>query len=161
MPASSRLPELGARGEGWLALQLALFGLIAGSGFLGIYWPEPVAGLLTVVGLVIGALGIALLLLAGLSLGSVVSPFPRPRARGRLVQRGVYRVVRHPIYGALSLIALGWSLFESPLGLIPTAALAVFFDLKARREEAWLEQLYPDYRAYTLRTRRRFVPWVY
>ena len=31
----SRLPELGRRGEGWVALQLLLFAAIAGCGFVG------------------------------------------------------------------------------------------------------------------------------
>ncbi len=65
------------------------------------------------------------------------------------------------VYGAVLLIALGWSLVESPLGLLPTAALAVVFDLKARVEEAWLEERFPGYSQYRDRTPRRFVPGVY
>jgi protein-S-isoprenylcysteine O-methyltransferase Ste14 len=138
-----------------------LLGLVAGSGFLGVYWPESVAGVLVVVGLIVGAAGLALLLIAGVSLGPAFSPLPRPSERGRLNVHGVYRRVRHPIYGGVLLIALGWSLAESPLGLIPTAALVVVLDLKARVEEDWLEQRYPEYGPYRKRTPRRFVPWVF
>jgi hypothetical protein len=42
------------------------------------------------------------------------------------------------------LIGLGWSLVDAPLGLVPTALLAVLFDLKARPEEAWLIGRFPD-----------------
>jgi len=69
--------------------------------------------------------------------------------------------VRHPVYGGAILVGLGWSLAAAPLGLAPTALLAVLFDLKARREEAWLIERFPDYAVYRLRTRWRFVPWLY
>ena len=59
------------------------------------------------------------------------------------------------------MIGLGWSLAEAPLGLAPTALLATLFDLKARREEAWLIERFPTYAAYRAGTPRRFVPWLY
>jgi protein-S-isoprenylcysteine O-methyltransferase Ste14 len=161
MPGSSRLPDLGPRGEGWFAIQLALLGAIAGLAFVSIYWPESAADELTVIGIILMAAGIVLFLVGVASLGPALSPFPRPASGGTLVERGIYRAVRHPLYGALILIALGWSLAESPLALIPTALLALFLDLKARREEEWLEERYPDYRGYSERTSRRFVPWIY
>ena len=161
MPGSSRLPDLGPRGEGWFAIQLLLFAAIIGLAFVSVYWPESAADELTVIGIITMVGGLVLFVLGLVSAGAALSPFPRPRDEGTLVDRGVYRAVRHPLYGAILLIALGWSLAESPLALLPTAALAVFLDLKARREEAWLEERYADYRGYSKRTPRRFVPWVY
>lgn len=38
--------------------------------------------------------------------------------------------------------------------------LAVFFDAKARREETWLRQQFPEYANYQLRV-RRFLPGIY
>jgi protein-S-isoprenylcysteine O-methyltransferase Ste14 len=160
-PGSSRLPDLGPRGEGWFAVQLALIGAIVGLAFARVYWPESAADELTVVGIVAIVVGVALFVAGVVSLGPALTPFPRPSDRGGLVDRGVYRIVRHPLYGGVILIALGWSLAESPLALAPTAVLAGFLDLKARREEAWLEERYADYRAYADRTRHRFVPWLY
>jgi hypothetical protein len=55
---------------------------------------------------------------------------------------------------------LGWSLVDATLGLIPTALLAVLFDLKARRGEVWLIER-PQYAAYRARTPRRFVLCLY
>ena len=163
MPASSRLPELGPHGEGWFALQFALMALVGLSALTKVYWPDAVAGTLTVVGLVVIALGILLLLAAGASLVTVraMSALPRPRSGSTVAQTGVYRIVRHPVYGAVLLIALGWSLVESPLGLIPAAVLALVFDLKARLEEAWLEERDDRYAAYRTTTPRRFVPGLY
>ena len=36
----------------------------------------------------------------------------------------------------------------------------VFFTLKSRREEAWLQERFDGYAAYRART-RRLIPWVY
>jgi protein-S-isoprenylcysteine O-methyltransferase Ste14 len=51
-------------------------------------------------------------------------------------------------------------LTASPLTLTLTVALALFFDLKSRREEAWLVERYVGYQTYMTRT-CRFVPWLY
>src|SRR5439155_388289 len=160
MPSVSRLPELGPHGEGWVVLQLLLGAAIAGSGFVGVYWPESLASFFAVLGLLLAVVGALLVVLGVLSLGRSFTPLPRPRARTRLRQGGIFRLVRHPVYGGVILIGLG-SLADAPLGLVPTALLAVLFDLKARREEAWLIQRFPEYEAYRARTPRRFVPWLY
>jgi protein-S-isoprenylcysteine O-methyltransferase Ste14 len=157
------LPRLGRRGEGWFALQVALMVLIGLSALTGVYWPDSAAGVLVVVGLVLVVAGLVLLVLAGISLllARSTTVFPRPREQAVLADSGVYRHVRHPVYGAVLLLAVGWSLADSPLGLIPTALLAVVFDLKARVEEAWLQERLSGYAGYRERTRRRFVPGVY
>jgi protein-S-isoprenylcysteine O-methyltransferase Ste14 len=135
--------------------------VIVGTAFTGIYWPDSVTGGVAIAGAIVLLGGAVLLLFAVLSIRSAFSPLPRPRPHGRLAQHGAYRIVRHPIYGALLLLAIGWSFAESPLGLIPTALLAVVFDLKARLEETWLEEKSPEYAQYRVRTPRRFVPGVY
>lgn len=137
--------------------------LVGVSALTGVYWPESVAGVFVVIGLVLILAGFVLLAAAGISLllARSTTVFPRPREGAMLADTGVYRQVRHPVYGAVLLIALGWSLVESPLGLLPTAALAVVFDLKARVEEAWLEERFPGYSQYRERTPRRFVPGLY
>lgn len=48
--------------------------------------------------------------------------------------------MRHPIYSGLTLAAAGWSLmWSSVAALFAALALLGFFDVKARREERWLE----------------------
>jgi protein-S-isoprenylcysteine O-methyltransferase Ste14 len=69
--------------------------------------------------------------------------------------------VRHPIYLGVLLSALGWALLKASVVALGLAiGLAVLLDLKARREEAWLDERYPDYADYARRT-RRFVPGIY
>src|SRR6266566_960876 len=161
MPSADRLPELGPRGEGWLVLQLLLGAAIAGCGFVGVYWPGSADSFLGILGLLIAVAGALLVVLGLLSLGRSFTPLPRPRARTRLRQTGIFRLVRHPIYGGAILIGLGWSLADAPLGLVPTALLALLIDLKARREETWLTERFPEYALYRARTPRRFVPGLY
>jgi protein-S-isoprenylcysteine O-methyltransferase Ste14 len=105
-------------------------------------------------GLVIFGLGIA-------ALGSSLSPLPAPMSTGVLVDRGLYRFVRHPIYTGLVLAAGGGSIYAvSPLALGLTALLAVVLDLKSRREEVWLRERYAGYAVYAERT-KRFIPGLY
>ena len=142
-------------------LQLLLGAAIAGGGFVGVYWPGSVESFFGVLGLLLAVVGAFLVVLGVLSLGSSFTPLPRPRARTRLREGGIFRFVRHPVYGGAILLALGWSLADAPLGLVPTALLAVLIDLKARREETWLIERFPEYALYRARTPRRFVPWLY
>lgn len=137
--------------------------LVGLSPLTGVYWPDAVAGVFVVVGLALILAALVLLALAGFSLllARSTTVFPRPREGAVLAETGVYRRVRHPVYGGVLLLAVGWSLAESPLGLIPTALLAFVFDLKARVEEAWLEERLPGYARYQQRTPRRFIPGIY
>jgi len=96
-----------------------------------------------------------------LDLRENLTPFPKPLPGANLVDTGAYGLVRHPIYGGLILGGAGWSLFmASPLALFLALMLAVFFDLKSRREELWLAEQFAEYEAYRSRT-RRMLPWVY
>ncbi len=80
----------------------------------------------------------------------------------QLATGGPFRVLRHPIYMGLNLLALGSAIW------VPTAIMwaafvlmAIGSDLRARAEETLLEQAFGSrYREYCART-RRFVPGVY
>lgn len=106
-------------------------------------------------------LGLALAVAAGVRLGRLLTPFPRPRPGGRLVTDGVYRHVRHPIYGGALLLAVGWSLAQASLAAAgATVLLWLLLEVKSRYEERALAAAYPDYPAYAAAT-RRFLPLVY
>jgi protein-S-isoprenylcysteine O-methyltransferase Ste14 len=156
------LPSLGPRGEGWVVVQIVLLPLVALSGLVGgPAWDGPFALVTSLAGLVLMVGGAALLGRGLLDLGSNLTPVPYPRDDSHLVQSGVYAHVRHPIYGGLITTSFGWGLVAaSPLTLLLAAGLALFFQLKSLREEAWLGTRYGGYGAYMTRT-RRFLPWVY
>ena len=102
--------------------------------------------------------------LAGLglvTLGESLTPFPAPRSEGSLVERGVYRLVRHPIYGGICLGSAGLSLFDgSPLGLWCSAGLTLYLWAKAGHEERRLMSHFSDYAGYRTRVTRRLIPWL-
>jgi protein-S-isoprenylcysteine O-methyltransferase Ste14 len=160
--SSTRLPDLGPRGEGWFAIQVGLLVMVFLAGLLaGDAWSGAAAELSRLAGLLLFVAGgvLAAWGLAGLGLG--LSPLPRPREGSALVESGAYGLVRHPIYGGLIIGSLGFGLLTaSLLALLLAALLAAFLDLKARREEAWLLDHHAGYAAYLART-RRLLPWLY
>ncbi len=106
--------------------------------------------------LVVLIVGVALLLMgAGVALAGVLAlrrnltPFPKPGARAQLVRNGIYAVIRHPLYSSVMSVAVGWALvWQSWPGLLAAACLIPFFLAKARREERWLREVFPEYADY-------------
>jgi protein-S-isoprenylcysteine O-methyltransferase Ste14 len=157
------LPDLGPRGEGWVAIQLALLAVIAiagpltgalGGGALG----GPLGIVATLAGVALLGAGGALAVRGIIDLRDALTPLPHPRDDAQLVEDGVYARARHPIYGGLIIGAIGWSvLWLSPTTLLLAGGLAVFFRLKSAREERWLIERFPGYAAYRQRT-HRFLP---
>ena len=162
----SRIPSLGPRGEGWVILQVVCFGLLAGAISAAPHesiTDEAAVETRKVVGYLIGIIGATLL---GAGIGELrraraFTALPLPNATGTLIQRGPYRLVRHPIYGGLILGALGLAVITPWIGtFIVVVMLTVVLDLKRRREEVWLLDRYPGYAAYRLRT-RALLPFLY
>ncbi len=127
-------------------------------------WPLSSRLALTIKGWTIALAG---LVLFGLGVaahrGSVtVTPLPRPRTPVRIVENGAYRFARHPMYGGLILLAVGFSLARASFAaLVLSLALTILFDRKANVEEHWLTRLAPEYADYRERVRRRFIPYLF
>ena len=125
-------------------------------------WPLSERLALTTVGWAIALAGLVLFGLGVAAHRGSVTPLPRPRTPVRIVDSGAYRFARHPIYGGLVLLAVGFSIARvSLVALGLSVALAVLFDRKANVEERWLARLAPEYAAYRERVRRRFVPYLF
>ena len=80
----------------------------------------------------------------------------------QLATGGPFRILRHPIYMGLNLLALGSALWV-PTAIVWAAfvLMAIGSDLRARAEETVLKQAFgPSYREYCART-RRFIPGIY
>jgi protein-S-isoprenylcysteine O-methyltransferase Ste14 len=107
--------------------------------------------------------------LASLALGGLgshhirdyLTPLPYPVDHSQLVQHGVYSLVRHPLYASLLSAALAWTLYSLSLShLLMLVVGFLFFDVKARKEEAWLAERHPEYLDYAARV-RKFIPGLY
>lgn len=153
-----RLPTLGARGEGWVLIQSALLSAVIAAGIFGASWPERARYARLAAAATLGAVGTFLVVAGSVSLGRQLTPMPRPHARSVLKQTGIYARVRHPIYGGVILTAFAWSFLMSPWALIPSATVPILFNLKAKLEEEWLAERFPEYPNYARRVRHRFVP---
>jgi protein-S-isoprenylcysteine O-methyltransferase Ste14 len=124
-------------------------------------WPLWVGAPSRAIGIVLVAAGVALFVGGIRGLGPNLTPFPAPRPDTRLVDRGAYRVVRHPIYAGAVAFAFGWALvIHGWLTLVYAALLFAFFDLKAAREEGWLMARFPEYATYRKRV-RKLIPYLY
>lgn len=158
----TRIPSLGPRGEGWVLIQVVLFWLIVAAGVgLGGAWSEEARPLATAIGVLLAIAGLALASKGLVDLRGALTPLPHPRDGAELVETGVFRHVRHPVYGGLVIASIGWALVTaSPAALALAFVLLAFFRLKSAREEAWLRDRFPGYEAYASRT-RRMIPLVY
>jgi protein-S-isoprenylcysteine O-methyltransferase Ste14 len=80
----------------------------------------------------------------------------------QLATGGPFRLMRHPIYSALNLLALGTAIWiPTPIVWIGFVLMVIGSDLRGRSEEALLLRTFGDvYRDYSRRT-RRFIPGVY
>jgi protein-S-isoprenylcysteine O-methyltransferase Ste14 len=153
----------------WVWGQLALIGLVAlvapvlprhvnlgqADYLLNRVDPWPIRGL----GILLAGAGVALSVWGVRSLGPSLTPGVEPLPNAPLITRGAYAHLRHPIYAGMVLLLAGYALAWSnwTLTLIVGIVALLYFDAKARAEERWLMERYPEYRRYALHVRRRLL----
>lgn len=139
-------------GEWWLLAQLILIGALALPPVAAATlprWPGP----LRLLGAITLVVGLGLVLQAFRDLGPSLTPLPDPMPGAALRTEGAYRRCRHPLYQALLLAGLGWTLLLGSLQhLLLLGLLAGVLAGKARREEAQLTRQHPAYAAYAATT---------
>jgi protein-S-isoprenylcysteine O-methyltransferase Ste14 len=124
----------------------------------GTDWPTP----LWLTALAAGAVyaGWLILIVSLFNLGRSLTAHPVPLERAKLKTTGLYAVVRHPIYLGLLLIGFATSIGSASIRkVIFFVALAALLNFKARFEEKFLLQKYPEYAVYAARV-GRLVPFV-
>ncbi len=89
------------------------------------------------------------------------SVMPEPVSHGTLIRTGPYAYIRHPMYSAVLICAVGAVLAHGQwYRLLYLLVLAAVLYLKVRREEALLTQTYSDYANYQKET-AAIIPFVY
>lgn len=150
----------GDRGEYWLLAQLGLLAALV----LVPRWPSPIAGdwiaWRWAIAIPLLSVGAALAIAGLQSLGDSLTPLPAPHATATLVQSGIYAWIRHPLYSGLMTGSIGWAiaLWSLSQGAIALVLIGVLIG-KARFEERWLRDRYPDYADYQARV-KAFLPGI-
>jgi protein-S-isoprenylcysteine O-methyltransferase Ste14 len=127
------------------------WGAIRGSNLAAAAW----------IGIMLCAIGMVFAIWSRRTLGDDWSQDVEIKQGHRLVLRGPYSLVRHPIYTSHLLIALGSAItFGSWLGYAAVVSFFVGFRVKLVQEEELLLRSFPDeYPKYRARV-KAMVPWV-
>jgi len=165
MKPPSTVARYGRRGELLVALQfILLFVFLFAPAWNPWLTQDLMTGTASVRRVALAICGRVALALGGLgvlNLGRNLTPLPYPVAHNQLVTKGVYGLVRHPLYSSQLFAAFGWVCHTLSLGHLILLVLGfLFFDYKAGLEEGWLAQRHPDYADYARRV-SKLVPWVY
>ncbi len=115
---------------------------------------------LRIANLSISIIGLIIILFAFLQLNKNLTPFPTPIESGTLIQAGLYKYIRHPIYTGIIIFSVFFGIFnESIWNIFIGFALFILFYFKSKYEESLLKKQYKDYDNYTKKT-GRFFPFI-
>ena len=124
---------------------------------------RPPGIVISIFGLVLFAAGWTLIT-AAVRANAFAAPVVRHQEeRGqRVIDRGPYRFVRHPMYSAVIPLLVGMSLWlGSFAGAIVAIVPTVLIGIRAMLEERFLRRELPGYAEYITRTRFRMIPYVW
>lgn len=108
-------------------------------------------------GFLVAVIGLLVIVFAVLQLNNNLTAFPTPKEEGTLIQTGLYKFVRHPIYSGIILGAIGLGCFLGSGWKIGIGfGLWLLFYFKSSYEERLLANHYPDYEAYKENSSRFF-----
>lgn len=144
-------------GDPWVWGQFALIAaVILGARPLARLLPGQAGAWAGIAGYLLLALGLAVLLRGAADLGRNLTPTTEPVPESQLVERGIYGLVRHPMYFGLCLLfaAVGLVARNWLVALLCFAAGVAYFEGKARTEERKLLLRHPRYREYAARVPR-------
>jgi protein-S-isoprenylcysteine O-methyltransferase Ste14 len=147
-------PKLISRRTGWawVACQfLLLAALVLSPASPALHAPQKIDWIIFASGLIIFVAAYA-------ALGKSFTPNPVPRAEATFIAHGIYQWIRHPMYSAVLVCAVGWAIaFGGAWHYALCFILLFFFWLKSNVEERWLLSVHPEYAKYRL-SAGRFLP---
>jgi protein-S-isoprenylcysteine O-methyltransferase Ste14 len=146
-----------ARTSGLLPRITAVAGTYLGVG-IALLPPANLTPSLSFVAILLILFGFGFALFSVLNLGRSLSLLPEAR---RLVTRGPYALIRHPLYLGEAIALAGLTLqFLSPLALILFAAQCACQIARMVNEERVLASTFPEYEEYKAST-ARILPYIY
>lgn len=93
--------------------------------------------------------------------GSKLNITPVPRSGAILIQKGPYKLIRHPMYLSLLLVLIPMMIYNtSVLGWLVFGIFFINLIIKLSYEENLLVQTFEGYKNYQQHT-WRLIPWVY
>ena len=131
----------------WVVVQMILFGLY-------VFVPDSsrfeAAESLKLIGAALALLGFSLGTKAVYDLRKSLAVSPVPAVNSSLIQNGIYRFIRHPMYTSVWLVVWGYALYAgSVTKVVLSTVLVAFFVAKSRHEERLLHDRYDDYGDYS------------
>jgi protein-S-isoprenylcysteine O-methyltransferase Ste14 len=122
----------------------------------------PAALVLALCGCLLALGGVALILRSRAELGAAWSFVPTADQGTGLVTTGPYRLIRHPIYLGLSLLAMGGALaFSSwPAVAVVFSAIVPTFVWRACAEERLLDDTFGERYAHYRKQTKRMIPYL-
>jgi protein-S-isoprenylcysteine O-methyltransferase Ste14 len=112
-------------------------------------------------GVILYTIGLAMAVTGRVQLGWNWSDIEKSHVKKdhALVEHGLYKYVRHPIYAGDLLLLAGLELALNSWGILGVLAITVYVRAQAVREESSLKSALPGYDAYCRRT-SRFLPFL-
>ena len=101
------------------------------------------------VGSILIFFALLILLIAARDLRPALTIMPEPKIGAPFITKGIYKIIRHPMYLGVILIGAGLTLMKFPLlGLLFTAILIVDLKIKHRYEDQLLAGKWPQAKEY-------------
>jgi len=138
----------------YVIVQFVLFAVYLADFFV---WKINAPSWLRYIGIALVLIGILFAAIALLQLNTNLSPFPTPKNGSSLIKNGIFKYIRHPIYGGIILSFLGAGIyFSSGYKIVVALLLLTLFYFKSQYEEKRLTITFPEYTQYKQYTRRFF-----
>ena len=103
---------------------------------------------LQIAGLFFSIAGIIVSFASVVTLNKNLSPFPAPKQGAELIQSGIYKYIRHPIYSGILFFTFGYSIYsENTFRFLISFMLLILFRFKAAYEEKLLQDKFSNYAA--------------